>query len=364
MRIYFFCYPQGPAERAGYQHQIISLGEGLASLGHEIYSDINYWEIPGQSRKFLFSHNPDVRPDDCDIVVLNSISFDYGGSLPPIAYSSKRPFLSVYIDASDGFFTHGFRKEFRNFDVILKSHFNTHIRDYPRNFKPWAFGLTNRQIEIAKSFKPWNERRHICISNTRIAQQVRSQARLSFFPKLNNVMPVLEKHDGFVPPSEGADYFEWERTGRRHNPEFYSSLGEAKCTSCFGGKYGMHYMYPGIRQYGGKLLYKIFGERFQPVYQWDSFRFWETLAAQCVAVHLDFVRYGLALPVMPIANTHYIGIDLMRPELAIGVFSDEEALEKIASAGRNWAITHYSPVAVAQRFIKTLESDKGKGALN
>jgi hypothetical protein len=357
MKVYFFCYPQGPAEQAGYQHQIIALGEGLVSLGHEIYSNIDYWEIPGTNNEFLFSHNADVSPADCDVVLLNSISFDYGGSLPAIMRANRRSFLSVYIDASDGFFTHGFKKEFRKFDLILKSHYNLRIRDYPENFVPWAFGLTNRQIEAAAKFdRPWSERKHICISNARVSQQVRSQIRQTFFPKLDGVIQVLDTHDDFIPPVSSADYFEWERTGRRHNPEYYSSLSMAKCTSCFGGKYGMHYMYPGFRQYGAKMLYKILGKESQPIYQWDSFRLWETWASRCVAVHVDLKQYGLTMPVMPIANRHYIGIDLKRPELAIDMFLDGKALEEIAIAGRNWALTHYSPVAVAQRLIKIIES--------
>jgi len=70
--VYFYCYPQGPATRAGYNHEIVGLAEGLKELGVSFYSDINYWRLEPAAEKFLFNHVPDISPDDCDIVVLNN----------------------------------------------------------------------------------------------------------------------------------------------------------------------------------------------------------------------------------------------------------------------------------------------------
>ena len=40
--------------------------------------------------------------------------------------------------------------------------------------------------------------------------------------------------------------------------------------------------------------------------RWDSWRFWESLAAGCVTVHLDFDSCGFNLPEMPKAWEHYV----------------------------------------------------------
>lgn len=86
--------------------------------------------------------------------------------------------------------------------------------------------------------------------------------------------------------------------------------------------------------------------------QWDSFRFWEALAAGCAAVNIDLDKYGVELPVMPVNWTHYIGIDFDRPRDAIDrLAGDPSLLERVASAGRQWAFEHYSPRALAARLL-------------
>jgi hypothetical protein len=87
--------------------------------------------------------------------------------------------------------------------------------------------------------------------------------------------------------------------------------------------------------------------------QWDSFRFWESLAAGCLVFNLDLERYGAELPVMPENWEHYIGINLERIDEAIDrVRSEPESLARIAEAGRLWALEYYSPRAMAGRFLE------------
>jgi hypothetical protein len=86
--------------------------------------------------------------------------------------------------------------------------------------------------------------------------------------------------------------------------------------------------------------------------QWDSFRFWEALAAGCAAINIDLDRYGVSLPVMPVNWTHYIGVNFDRPaEAAERIAADPGLLERIAAAGRAWALEHYSPPAMAARML-------------
>ena len=85
---------------------------------------------------------------------------------------------------------------------------------------------------------------------------------------------------------------------------------------------------------------------------WDSWRFWEAMAAGCVSIHADFDKYGMALPVKPVNWEHYIGIDFDRPKDAVDrIIAEPEVLERISFQGRAFALKHYSPVPVAKRFL-------------
>ena len=87
--------------------------------------------------------------------------------------------------------------------------------------------------------------------------------------------------------------------------------------------------------------------------QWDSFRAWEAWVAGCATLNIDLELYGASLPVMPENWKHYIGVDLRRPERAIERVRDEPAvIERVAKAGQEWALKHYSPRVMAQRMLE------------
>jgi hypothetical protein len=86
--------------------------------------------------------------------------------------------------------------------------------------------------------------------------------------------------------------------------------------------------------------------------QWDSFRFWESLAAGCSAFNIDLAYYGVTLPVMPTNGEHYFGVRFDSvDEMVERLHADPASLERVAAAGREWAIAHYSPAALAQRLL-------------
>jgi hypothetical protein len=112
--------------------------------------------------------------------------------------------------------------------------------------------------------------------------------------------------------------------------------------------------------WGERLLSRL-GRRPDPasgrVAQWESWRFWESLAAGAAAVHLDFERYGLAPPVPPVNGVHYLGLS---PE-NIGqtrerLEADPDWLAGISAAGRDWALEHYGPRSTARRFLETISA--------
>jgi hypothetical protein len=97
------------------------------------------------------------------------------------------------------------------------------------------------------------------------------------------------------------------------------------------------------------------GER--DLHQWDSWRFWESLAAGCVTVHADFDACGFRCPAMPDNWTHYVGIDPSNIDRDVDrLFSIQAELGSIAEAGKRWAIENYGPAAVARRFLSEIAS--------
>jgi len=76
-KIYFYCLSVGSAEKTAYHHQFIVLAEGLKSLGIPFFSNKNYWSISSQTDEYLFGHDPEITPEDCSIVILDSEWFEF-----------------------------------------------------------------------------------------------------------------------------------------------------------------------------------------------------------------------------------------------------------------------------------------------
>jgi hypothetical protein len=87
--------------------------------------------------------------------------------------------------------------------------------------------------------------------------------------------------------------------------------------------------------------------------QWDSFRFWEALAAGCAAFNIDLEYYGVVLPVMPVNGRDYLGVRFDAVEETITrLEADPGLLERVAEQGRQWALANYSPRAMATRLLE------------
>ncbi|MSO72286.1 MAG: hypothetical protein EXQ84_01570 [Rhodospirillaceae bacterium] len=98
------------------------------------------------------------------------------------------------------------------------------------------------------------------------------------------------------------------------------------------------------------------------IFRWDSFRLWESLTAGCLTVHLDFEKYGFALPVKPVAWTHYAPIDLDNIVGSVEQLLDHEKdWAAIAEQGRAWAIEHYAPKPTAVRVLSAMLTDTKRG---
>lgn len=360
--IFFYCSDNRLA------HLKICIAEGLKELGIPFYSNINYWRISDQSEETLFCHHPDIHPDDCSVVVLDKNWFvdDLPRTIPEPFLNPKRKFISIYLDDSDG---RGLSSNpgYDYFDLVLGTHC-THFNLKPHhNLSPWCFGLSNRILKATNHNPSFIERAKKTIVNFRVNQNkvvisngifkfdggwltiekgfftfdypLRQIAIDHFFPLLKTALPLDISIDNFDEiPQDSYDYLQWLQTDKRHYPSYYQRLTSTVACACFGGCIAINpYTHEPRAEW------------------WDSWRFWESLAAGCVTFHVDFDKYGVILPVKPENWRHYIGIDLDNPQATIDrIVSEPEILERISVEGRQWAIEHYSPVPTALRFLELI----------
>ena len=217
----------------------------------------------------------------------------------------------------------------------LMTHENRFLK-LPGNRKPWAFGISSATLEKTKNPPPFEKRRRMIIRNFRpsVNQDIRNFLDLSFVEVLEKYLPVdraiCGDHFDRLQSSLGClAYGGALASDRRSNPYFAND--PAYQTFCE------------LRQFLAP----------QVTVRWDSWRFWESLAAGCLTFHLDFEKYGFLLPEMPVAWKHYIPIDMADPVGTVERFLNcESQWEEISVKGREWALQNYSPKEVAKRLLK------------
>lgn len=378
--VYFYCLPQGVANRPAYQYQSIVLAQGLKELGVKVYSNINYWKTAFDKNEFLFNVDQNIKPADCDVVVVPCQWRSYGYSLPHEVIEKNGSYKTVFIDVCDGLFTPSFEDEARCFDIILKQ--KTRGINYPQNCKySWVFGLTNELIDITNTTEQNSIRNKSITVNFRHQHAIRDLAKRNFISKIDNVLKADATFESLKFSYDGTKYADattkndllFMQSGGRHYVKYINRMQNSLACAAFGGNFMVgnywehnrlvhilaNYFVAG--RAGGKITSILRKFRFQKshiygVYQWDSWRFWESLACGCVTFHLDFEKYGIQLPVMPQNWKHYIGIDLNDPANDIERLNSlsVDDLKQIGFNGRQWALDNYSPKPTAQRFLSYL----------
>jgi hypothetical protein len=375
--IFFYCC------EGVYSPPTICLAEGLKELGIPFYSNINHWKIDPDTEEYLFCYDPNVAHQDCSIVILDFRWMKNATYFPENLFDSERKHVTVYLDDMDGFTV--WNPQLENFDFRFRTHFNSKSI-YPSNCLNWVFGLSNRILrETSKIEKNQDKKRrllvnfrneHVQLNYTKTVVKVRQGylwvdsgvmivdkplrqiVREQFLPLIQHILPPDDTAEDFdKSPSDSYHYLQWQQTGKRHYPSYYQRLKESVACACFGGAVTSSY-------FTGEPI----------VEWWDSWRFWESLAAGCVTFHVDFDKYGVKLPVMPENWRHYVGIDLDNMQDTVDRIADDPGiLEKISAEGRQWAIENYSPVPTALRFLEMLgcytpqkqkeKENEGEGAI-
>ena len=373
--VYFYCRN----EEGNLQEDVIALAEGLNDLGIRHYANCNYWLQSTAPDDYLLHHRSDVIADDCDLVV---VSYTWPSWMDPKTFNvSRRPlpdglfkrgrrYKTVYMDSHDGHRTVSWEPEFRQFDLILRSKLNRRAW-HPDNMRPWVAGINNRILQATEGHLPFAERDRSILINFGASHPyphgVRDLAQARFDPKIGRLLTIDRTKDDLARiPADPQDALMWRQTGARFARPYYERLKRSQAVACFCGELipPMPFQNPECYLVGGnrakiRRVYYEFLSLLDPrprrSVQWDSFRFWEALAAGCVAFNLDLDRYGVDIPVMPENWKHYIGVDLDRVDETIERLEAEpNAMEKIGQVGRLWALGNYSPRAMAQRLLNLL----------
>ncbi len=200
---------------------------------------------------------------------------------------------------------------------------------------PIAFGLSKGLIAATAQRPAFKARKRQALRNFRptLNQSLRALLDLSYVPRIEAHMPVDRKIHGPGAYVEGL-------------------LNSAVCLAYGGGFYNTITDNPWFRTNAPELMATHHFTRADApafVLRWDSWRLWESLAAGCVTVHLDFEKYGFALPAMPKAWEHYVPIDLDDIKGSAEALMDRSGeWEDIAERGRAFALEHYAPAPTAQ----------------
>lgn len=371
-KVFFFSTKEA-GKSENFQDLIVNIATGMQQLGIEYYASNNYWQLAPDSdceasrrHRYLLEVNPDVSHHDCDVVVIERQWFEKNGCLPKDLFAPNRQYKTVYLDCEDGvggIRSASWRPEFRQFDLILRTHY-THHTKHPDNVRPWAFGLSTRVLQELAEPIPHTQKQPSLLVNFRHKKFSHSLRR--YVEK--KVVPQLERHfslDTSVDTPPTADdpyhYLRWVQTGKRHYPSYYNRLRHSAACACFGGFFlapGLMDRYHKTAYYSAKLICEL-GIKTERIGQWDSWRFWESMVAGCITLHVDFEKYGFVLPVMPENWKHYIGIDLDNVDSAIARITEQpELMAQISAEGRAWAIEHYAPKPTALRFLEIVSDFK------
>jgi len=314
-------------------HLSICLAEGLESLGIPTFANRNYWLTGSEHSSYLLTHDENISPDDCAICVVD-ISGQLGKSVQALlqpALESKA--LRAILNNSD---FEVWLPEFNQFESIFRTHMtDRHL--LPNNYHPWAFGLSNRIQAVTATQPEFTARNREVLVNFKSSenQGVRIAMEYLLMPWLEQLMPINRTTEyTTAPESIDAESFQlWIKLQGRHHPHYYERLKHTMICCSYGGNFTYFEHQPGI-------------------VRWDSWRFWESLAAGCVTIHLDLAKYGFLLPVMPENWKHYIGVDLENPQEVMERLRDEpEIMAQISAQGRQWAFDHYSPTPTACYFL-------------
>lgn len=377
-KVYLFCRPNVES----YQDDMVVLAEGLKALGVSVYGNCDYWQDDVDA-PFLIQADPNVTPEECDVVVVSYIWPRWMDSkfqshemdLPQTIHQTNRKFITVYLDLEDGYDSMSLQQPYRLFDHVFRAKYNRRCF-HPNNQHPWALGFTQRVVRtLPESPLPFSDRNPDLLVNFGASHPFAHGTRTLFTAPLvkavaDRMAINTSKDDLSLEPGDPWDALMWRQTQFRHARSYYDRLASSQAVAAFCGElippapFRPKYLIGGGKAKLKRSFYEALGkfDRRPPrSIQWDSWRFWEGLAAGCLVFNIDLDYYGVQLPAMPVNGRHYVGLRLDRMQEGVdAILSDPQRMESIANAGRKWVMEHYSPIGLAKKFLEITGSGRQK----
>lgn len=321
----YFYIPTTAQKPQKMDHTAECLAAGLHSMGFPLFSNV---ESPYTTQK-------DLRKVGRHIYVLEVTDENYSPQLMQAfeQFAVPHKVITSKADRTASIFTP---------DGIsaLMTHENKFRRVRGRRI-PWGIGLTHRAMRETEAIGPFEEREDVILRNFRPTpnQGVRDSIDLM-------LLGHLEKHFKIDRSIDQNDKFTSNHLQR---------LIDYKACLAHGGNIEPNLMphpYFAKQEVYQKLAQHITYHQPVVIIRWDSWRWYESLAAGCLTFNLDLEKYGLVLPIMPTPWEHYIPIDYEDPKGMVDrLMAERSRWAEIAANGREWVRTHYSPEAAAQRFL-------------
>jgi len=337
-----------------YQFGSIALAEGFEDLNLQFSGTVNYWYIPDEKRYLITK-----KEEPADVCIYD---VEYFLVYPQEVDNIDTTRINVLVDNEDGFVTAALEDRFSKFNLILRSHYSSSL-PYGKNVRPWAFALSNRVIKGFDKYHNEAIKDRVMISY-RVNHDVREITNRLYIPLLAERFEIFQFESKIPSKEEQQDPTSyWVQTGRRHDDNYFRELNSSLLGLTFGGSFATK-PYPAglpskvVNLFNRALLKVIPGIReigaLQYIFQFDSWRLWETFISNACPISVQFEDWNAVLPVMPVAFKHYIPVDLGDIKGSAGrllSMSDVE-IKTIGQEGRKWAMQNYSPKAMANRLLQ------------
>lgn len=357
-----------------YCPEAIQLADGFRDMGWNVVGNINYWKrddgflIPEATQN---EHVNLVIMDHRFVhhtkswVIQGHVLTDKEAEAPRVLLErqcGQEQFPQWNRDGWLGFF-----------DLILATDRTAH---HPLHLKiaPWQIGVIQEVIDsIVESKGAPTSDSVLC--NFRVGHDVRGRLTRDIEVGLSasDGLSFIQAFDVLGDQCGAKEKVLNEKSGGRFNPAYLERISAHLAVLAYGGYLMVKpFEYTSMDAEGNFLLpfktrlerkvrrtlhgSKPEGARHHVAFQWDSFRWWETLVAGCAPIALDFDYWGLSLPVLPVEGEHYIGIKELDGRLVAEKLSNipKEEYLRIGQAGRAWFEEHYSPTAQAMRLLDEL----------
>jgi hypothetical protein len=325
------------SDSSTFSYTATCLADGLDQLGIPIFANISYADPLITDFGFKKCTEPGIRKHVYCIVLDLQDTRQYYHQLVRFEAPHERTIVMCMQDDAGAFCSGGV-------SASLCAHENS-FRKLAGNRIPIGFGLSSAMINksIGVSRHMHRTDGFLCSFRPSLNQHLRAALELVLLPVLQQHIPVQHRHT----------------TAGRWNDDYYDLLRGSLGCLAYGGAFEQDFSkneYMLQNDHFRAFMSCVEQQRETVILRWDSWRFWESLVFGCVTMHLDFEMYGFKLPVMPENWKQYVGINLANVRHDVERLVDErELMSEIAWNGRQWAIEHYSPLAVGRRFMVLLQ---------